>query len=224
MMRKLLTVVAGLTTGILLNAQCPAYYPLTPGQTMEMTNYDKKGKEEGKVQTTALSVEGNTINLRSLIFDEKGEQTASSDFTVTCEADALRVDMKNFMPPGSSSQYEGMEGVTIEITGDQLMFPSTFTVGQQLPDGVMTMTVSMNGMQLMNNTVNITNRRVEAMEDVTTPLGTFTCYKISSDVETKIFTKIKSHSIEWVNMEKGLIKQESRNDKGDLQGSSLRTA
>jgi len=69
----------------------------------------------------------------------------------------------------------------------------------------------------------ITNRKVEAIEDITTPAGTFTCYKISSDVETKMMMKISIKSVEWYAKNVGTVRTESYNNNGKLTGYTLLT-
>jgi hypothetical protein len=104
-----------------------------------------------------------------------------------------------------------------------LELPSNLSVGQHLPDGNMTMRVFVSGNPMFTMTVSVTNRMVELVEDVTTPLGTFACTKITYDVTSKMLFNINGKGAEWLSAEQGLIKTESYNDSGKLQGSSLRT-
>ena len=65
----------------------------------------------------------------------------------------------------------------------------------------------------------ITNRKVEAIETITTAAGTFDCVKISYDVESKMMFTIKAKGAEWYALETGLVKSESYDAKGKLTGS-----
>jgi len=78
-------------------------------------------------------------------------------------------------------------------------------------------------MTMMNMTISITNRKVEAVENVTTPAGTFECYKISYDIATKMMINVKMKGTEWYAKNVGLVKSESYNNDGKLMGSNLLT-
>jgi len=190
---------------------------------MELTSYNAKDKLEGRTETTVLSSDGTEVNLRSQTYDEKDKEVVAMEFTMRCEADALHVDMRRFMAPETTAAWEGMENVSFEIEGDMLEFPSRLNVGQQLPDAVMTMKMMMSGSQFMTITIMITNRVVESKEDVTTPLGTFSCYKITYDFEAKSIIGTKSKGADWISMEKGVMRTESYNNAGKLQNYSVRT-
>jgi hypothetical protein len=102
-------------------------------------------------------------------------------------------------------------------------FPSNMQAGQVLKDARITMTAKTQGITVMNMNVYITNRKVEAIEDVTTPAGTFSCYKLTSDVETKMMMKVSVKNVEWYSMNVGVVKSESYNNKGKLTGYTLLT-
>jgi len=76
-------------------------------------------------------------------------------------------------------------------------------------------------MTVMNITIAITNRKVEAVENVTTPAGTFECYKISYDIDTKMMFTVKVKGVEWYAKNVGLVKSESYSTDGKLMGSNL---
>jgi hypothetical protein len=76
--------------------------------------------------------------------------------------------------------------------------------------------------------VKIFNRKVEAKEDITTPAGNFTCYKISYDMEssTKVMgmnNKVNLKGVDYVSEGTGVVKTESYNKKGSLSSYSLLT-
>jgi hypothetical protein len=77
-------------------------------------------------------------------------------------------------------------------------------------------------------TTNIINRKVEGQESITTPLGTFNCYKISYDVNVVTKTmgfsmKSNSKGVQYMCTDKGAIKSEVYNDKGTLMSYSIMT-
>lgn len=85
--------------------------------------------------------------------------------------------------PKSMESFKDME---VSFSGSDMTFPSSLSVGQVLEDASITMAASSGGMTLMKMTINITNRKVVSSESVTVPAGTFDCYKITYDLETKM--------------------------------------
>jgi hypothetical protein len=70
-------------------------------------------------------------------------------------------------------------------------------------------------------TINITNRKVVGIESVTVPAGTYNCYKITYDIETKLGIKVSSSAIQWMNKGAGSVKTETYDKKGKLLGSTV---
>jgi len=71
--------------------------------------------------------------------------------------------------------------------------------------------------------INVINRKVLGAEKVKTPAGEFECVKISHTMETKTMVK-KTHTIvEWYAQGIGLVKQETYDKKGVLEGYALLT-
>jgi hypothetical protein len=67
-------------------------------------------------------------------------------------------------------------------------------------------------------TTDITNRKVLAIEEITGAAGTFECFKISQDIESKVgFVKVFMSSVFWYAEKIGLIRSEAYNKKGKLQ-------
>jgi hypothetical protein len=68
------------------------------------------------------------------------------------------------------------------------------------------------------------NRKVEALESITTPAGTFECYKLTYDMEIKSMIKMTVKATQWVARNVGAVKTESFDKNGKLVGYSLLTA
>ena len=130
------------------------------------------------------------------------------------------MDMQNFVNQEMMESFEGME-VTMDAT--DLHYPSDLSVGQTLKDGELTMKVSSQGVPVMTMVVKIYDRKVEAKEDVTTPAGSFSCYKMSYTIETKTFMTIVARGIDWIAPKVGPVKSESYDKKGKLTGYTLLT-
>jgi hypothetical protein len=65
---------------------------------------------------------------------------------------------------------------------------------------------------------------VEALENMTTPAGTFKCYKIASTIETKSMISITTHTVEWMAKDVGVVRSENYNKKGKLTSYMVLTS
>ena len=215
-----------LALGLSAEAQdCSSSYFLTKeGTKVETTSYSKNGKMTGKSVTTLVSARQNgsitEYSLRSESTDSKGE-VSTLDFTASCDGNTVSVNMKGFFPPEMEVSADGGE-VTLE--GNDITFPNSMSAGEKLNDGTVTMTLSM-GTMTMKTVMNIVNRTVIGNEKITTPAGTFDCYKIEYQLETAMMGMKTSAKVrQWIAKGIGTVKSENYTVKGDLTGYSEVTA
>lgn len=199
------------------------FLPTKEGSEIELTSYDAKNKVTGTTKQKIIGKETTTngykIKFESESFDKKGKSLSKGQYTAKCENGTFYIDMSSMMS-GDKGYKEG----DVDIKSDDLDMPATLVVGQTLKDGKLTMTMKNTAMQMMNMTMEIKNRKVEAIETITTPAGTFECYKISSEVSTKMMFAMQSKSIQWFAKDVGAVKTESYDKNGKLAGTTLLTA
>ncbi|QQS27944.1 MAG: hypothetical protein IPM47_13800 [Sphingobacteriales bacterium] len=204
-----------------LAQECEPYFPMNVGTKIEMTNYDAKGKNEGKNVIEILEqtpIEGGiSAKVKSIIYDKKDKETYNTTYDIKCVDGIFYMDFKNFIPAESNEMFKGMEA---NIETDWLEFPTTLTVGQTLPDGEMTVNMNSNGLALFSMTINVSNRQVLAQESITTPAGTFECFKISQETTLRTIMNITSKSISWYAKNVGSVRNENYDRKGKLLGYS----
>ena len=228
-MKTLLTFSASFIMILALNQavaqDCVPYYPVKEGAVREMASYDKKDKLTGTTIQTVKEIksEGNKTEwtIGTVSKDEKGKEISSGDFHMSCEEGIFKMDMKNFVDQATLESFEGME-VTMDAT--DLDFPSDLSVGQSLKDGSISLKVTSSGMTVMNMVIKIYDRKVVALEDVTTPAGTFSCYKMTSTIETKNMFTIVAKSTDWMVKNVGSVRTESLDKDGKLMGYSVLTS
>ena len=201
---------------------CKMYFPDKEGATREMTSYDKKGKENGKVLQEIISKkvsQGNLeVTIKQTVMDKKGEGVTSNEFTGVCEGGIFRVSMANYVDQSTLEAYKNME---IEMSGDNLAFPSDMKPGDQLKDGTYNMVVKNSGMTIITITISITDRKVLSKETLKTPAGSFECMKISYSFTSKMgIVTIKSSALEWICEGVGVVKAESYSKNGSLMAYS----
>lgn len=213
-------------------SQCNTYFNFKEGTEYEMTHYSSKDKVTGKSLSQILSVKDDggilTAHIKGTAFDKKGEEITSLNFEYICDHGVLKMDLKRFIP---KDMFGGDADIKYELEGDYLELPKSLEVGQSLKDGMIEGKMTMEGNPAMANmtmTVKIFNRKVEAKEDITTPAGNFSCYKISYDMEsaTKVMgmnNKVNLKGVDYVSEGTGVVKTESYNKKGSLSSYSLLT-
>ncbi|GAB4400184.1 MAG: hypothetical protein OHK0053_21490 [Microscillaceae bacterium] len=212
---------------------CVFYFPTQPGHTFEITNYDAKDKVTGLARHAILNKSeagGTTIlDARVEVFENEDGQKlmAKGDYKVKCENDAFYFEFGG-LSTTLNQQQQSMKDMQMKMKADYLDIPSNPSPGQSLKDGQMTVEFLMeNGekMPMMGEmTVNVTERKVEGMEKITTPAGTFDCVKITYNVKTKIsIMNVESRAVEWFSKEVGMVRSETYNKKGKMMGYSVLT-
>ncbi|MEH6761882.1 MAG: hypothetical protein V7687_12020 [Maribacter arcticus] len=227
MKTKSLLVLFFLIGIISLTAQdnCSKFYPMTEGVSMEYTNYNKKGKVEGisSYKVTETNTVDNTTNATMAINlkDEKGKEIYSTDYKLSCTGNMVTLDYESLLPSDMMNQYGDMD---IEISGNDIEIPNDLRVGQNLNDANVTMKIGMSGIN-MNIAVDMLNRKVEKKESVTTPTGTYDCYVVYSENQSKMMMANQVYpSRVWLAEGVGMVKQETYKKNGDLMSSTLLTA
>lgn len=217
------TMLATCLSGVAIAQDC-GLYSLSKGMVMGYQNTDGKGKITGTSRTTCLDVNkvgaAYVYKVRNEDFDAKNKPQPAREYEMRCEGGKFYVNMQSFLDPKSMEGFKDME---LKISGTDMMFPNKLTPGESLPDANITIGAASGGMTLMNMVVNIKNRKVVGLETVTVPAGTFECYKMTSDMETKMMFTINMSMVEYVNMGVGSVKTETYDKKGKLASSHILT-
>jgi len=213
---KIIILICALLVSFYSSSQnnCDSYFPFKKGAQFELTSYNAKGKKESVASYKVISIENNVASIETSVSDEKGKNITNSTFEVTCKGNSISIDFKSLMNTELMKQYKDVD---LEISGTNIEFPNDLSVGQSLKDANLKMIMNMGGMK-MNMTVDITNRKVNAKESITTPAGTFNCYALSYNSETKVGIKMAFEIKEWVAEGLGVIKSETYNKNGKLMG------
>jgi len=209
-------------TGVVSFAQECGYYPIRTGAVLGYQSLDEKGKLLSTSRTTMLNVEQSgataVYNVKAEFWDDKNKPQQTREYTMKCVNGEFSVDMQSMIDPKS---FEGFKDMELSFTGNDMTFPSLLSAGQSLPDANITVAASTGGITIMRLTINVTNRKVVGLESVTVPAGTFECFKITYDIETKLGIKVVSSAVQWLNRGAGSVKTETYDKKGKLVGSTL---
>jgi hypothetical protein len=211
---------------------CSGYYYLTHS-AVEMTTYDKKAKESGKITYTISNInktgDAITADFTSEMKDEKGKSISKGAGKYKCSGGNLFIDARVAMPQEQMGAYKDMD-----IKADEVFieYPASLSDGQSLKDANFKMDIINKGSVFSTTTLEQTNRKVEGKESVTSPAGTWECWKITYDGRFRatiggpsgIGIPFNFKSTEWFAPGFGIVKTETYNKNGKLVGSTLITA
>ncbi len=177
---------------------------------------DKKGAE---AEYALKDAKGAVTSYTKSVVTELNS-TDAKNFTVTYTSEVFDKNHKSLAAPVASTVTvkDGAVDTTpmtegVEIEGTLPSYPATLSVGQ-----VMEYEFSMKVMGMKSTTSG--KNTVVAKESVTTPAGTYDCFKIESETSSKALmstTKIKTTS--WIAAGVGTVKSEIYDNKGKLQSS-----
>lgn len=209
-------------TGVLSAQDCSSYYYLQNDKIIEMTISNKNGKESGKMIYNISDSKKNgsavSATINSEFIDAKGKSITKGTNNVKCENGVMQMDMKVFIP---AAQQEQMKTGTATASNVYLEYPAVINAGDQLKDGLLNMDYESSGGLKSSIEISITERRVEGKESVTTPAGTWECYRITS--KNRITSRIAGIGIpikmdvtEWFAPGFGVVKTESKTGKTEI--------
>jgi hypothetical protein len=227
-MKKIILFAVCIGFSYLLKSQsntCNAMAIFKEGTKIGMSSYDDDGKPSGSSMTTYKEVkklDGNTVQVTANMegFNKKGKPTSNSSYTVKCQNGTLMIDLRSMVP---DEQMKGYKDMKMEIEGVEKSIPYNIKSGDKLKDANMSLkfkTQSGESIPFGNMDINVTERMVEAKESITTPAGTFECYKISEKVEIKTIIGFKFKTTTWWNFEIGTVKSEQYKESGKYMGKT----
>jgi hypothetical protein len=205
---------------------CDGFGQFRKGLKMELTSYDDDNKVGSIVNQEVIDLVTKngevTATNRVSMADKKGKPMAETFTTqIKCKDGNIYMNFKDLLGAGAGAMQK-MEGTEMKITGDDLMYPYALSVGQTFPEATTQMEMIMNGMSLMKMSFTMKNRKVTAKESLTTPAGTFECYKITYSMVSSMGMIGEMTSAMWMS-DGMMIKTESYNKKGVKNGYTLLT-
>ncbi|MDJ0646376.1 MAG: hypothetical protein QNJ57_10380 [Flavobacteriaceae bacterium] len=209
-MRKL-NIVLGifLLTALTAFAQdkCSKFYPLIKDAYFTHTMYSDEpsrgGIEHGKI-TYRVTEAGDNWGFYTVKLGSRPEMKQK----ITCTDDGVVIKS---MQPGSTQGSE--------TDGDNLYLPNDLSpLPKSLDDAIM----KINNGAGVSMTRTMTSRMVVSdNESITTPAGTFTCYKLTYTTEMGVFV---TTSEQWMAENVGVIKTIEKDSDGNLLGVTMLTS
>lgn len=213
-MKKFILPILLFTFYYSFSQNCTDYYYFQNNKTIEISIANKKGKESGKLVYTISNVITNgsvtSSTLNSEFLDKNGKSSSKAVNNLRCENGIVKMDMKMFIP---SAQMEQMGEMSATGTTSYLEYPSTMKEGDALKDASFSMDFKSTSGIGGHISMDMTNRKVIGKESVTTPGGTWDCYKIAyhSKMIFKMGISIPMNFdvTEWFAPGFGVVKTES---------------
>ncbi|GAA5039015.1 hypothetical protein GCM10011506_37630 [Marivirga lumbricoides] len=193
------------------------------GKKWTTANYNAKDKYQGKQSFEILSLseaEGKlTANVKLTSYDKKDEEVFEKEVEFICEDGVMQLDMSQYLP---EDVLESMKSMQMEIEYEHIQIPKELKVGQNLEEGAVNMTIT--SPIRMAFKFRMTDRKVEAREDVKVPAGTYNAFKISSVLQIDMMGSTRQFkSVEWIAEDVGAIRSESYDKKGNLTSYTVLT-
>ena len=213
---KLLLLTGAILCSIKIYSQdCNGYYFLQNNKTIEMAILNKKGEQSAKQVYTVSNVNssGNTAtaDLNSEMFDKKGKSMAKGKAKIKCDGGMMLVDMKMSIPvqPGAAVESD------VKVDDIYIEYPNNMNVGDNLKNASIYLDMNNNGLKQTVN-MDVFDRKVEGKEKITTPAGSWDCYKISFKSKTRIKTMgmempINMEGVEYYAPGFGVVKTQNKN-------------
>jgi hypothetical protein len=191
-----------------------------PGAEIGSKSYDATGRELGSQLVKILNIKnegGMTVAyVTSSDTSKPGKQVINMKYSYKCNGKSIFLDLASMMRPTAEKQQATFEASVIE-------YPIAVSAGQTLPETTGTMTMGKDGRKTTMK-YHYKDRKVEGKEAVTTPAGSWTCYKITNRVEVEMdipgmdertkkmmvemTNKMKTTSITWFAPDLGVVKME----------------
>lgn len=214
-MKRLTIVIVALVASLvsLSGQNLDLFFSVTQGDSFTYTIYSPDGEVEYKYSCTNKEVNGADLSDASVVYEYQFWKGDGKPLF----ADEGKMDMKITLNSEGTTSYmydmkKSMAIQDVVTMGDISSLPSELEVGQSVPDGKINIKVKSVGASFL-----ITDRKVVAIEDVTTPAGTFKGYKMEEVQTNKVLVSTKSFRIvTWYAKNIGCVKQEVYDKKGKL--------
>ena len=224
----LLAIALIFVDGLSVIAQdCRVFFPSKEGSIVELTQFDKNGSPVSvatkKVTKRDETSKALTVCSEQLFKNVNDDKTFTHELVEKCEDGKFYIDIDELFKGMNLESYQSAIEMKVTVEGDAIFYPSDIKPGSVMPDGKVTAKINTGGFTMLTMYVILSNRKCVAIDSVTTPAGTFECYKITQDVEAKAIMKVLSTEISWIAEGVGLVKSESYDKKGKLLSSSQLT-
>jgi hypothetical protein len=200
---------------------CSTFFWFKKGAVMEYAMTDGKGKTIAHTITTIEDVHQDGA---ALVADYSTSYNDNKNIKASyrCEGDKLYMNMKSLF---NNEQFQ-RSGMEMEVKDAYISFPWQMKEGDNLEDAAFEIKAKRQGKDFMTMRSVVNHRKVDAMEKVTTPAGTWDCMKLTETRTTttemmgKQVSSNDTKSVQWFAPAAGLVKFESYDPAGNVTSRS----
>lgn len=178
---------------------------------------NNKGTINNKVVQQVADKEGiYTTTFKSTRISKNNRPETAEEFQIKCTGNTLYLDAMLLLREQALQAFEGKD---FDFTPVAIAYPQGMQVNQKLPDGKLGVKVRSSTVAITQMSMLATNRKVEAIEKITTPAGTFDCFKITYQYVLELDAmgmplRDVYNVEEFFSLEHGLIKCQFTNKRG----------
>lgn len=199
---------------------CTSFFWFKEGTVAEYSIKDATGKETSHTTSTVTNVKnGNGEMVADFTTSMGGGKAISA--TYKCDGDKIYMDMKSLFEKNFSALAE-KGGMQLEINDAYLSFPSNMKPGDELEGTTIKVIAKKDGKPVMTTINEIKDRKVESIEKISTPAGSWDCLKINetnvttSEMMGKSLPGKEERTTYWFAPEVGMVKTANYNKDGKL--------
>lgn len=227
-MYKKLFFLAIMAIGLSVAAQdCNLFIPLEQNKGLQYQNFNRRDRLESTQDIMIREVIHHDNKTEAVVsskfYDSRDRFLHEGEYSVFCSGDKLVMDMSALF---DQEMMQTLEHVSVNMVGDGLTIPNTISVGDELPDAQLDMELTANNVKISDIKILTQNRKVEEMESITTPAGTFECYKVTykNIIRTHTLGMTVSNNskvIEYFAPGVGSVRTEFYDDRDRLQSYTV---
>jgi hypothetical protein len=207
-MKKLIVAIFCLLIVNSITAQnCTSYFPSSETCRWQIDQFNNKDYKSGTVTAKVLSNESKDgvtkIVVENTSYNLDNSVKEKYNYTYICKNGLFYVDIKSLLDPKTFDEYKEFD---LAISGDSIELPPDMMAGQTLKNFTIKLSFTNRGINVFTCTLKSINRKVAAVESVTTSAGTFECAKVTYTLENATYLKTQTIVTEWWAKDTGLVK------------------
>ncbi len=200
------------------HAQCTnPFYEFKEGTKIFMQNYDGENQLQGKTETEVKdvteTVNGFKTTVALKVIDKDDKIISEGSYGMECDNGTVKLDLSGFIPTKSLMAFGDMD---IKVEMEEMEIPAKLYPGQELKDASLTIS-AVNSPFPLSMQVIMKDRKIEGKQTVTTPAGTFECYKLTYDMVIDFMMgSLVMKNVQYLTEKLGAVKTETYDSDNKL--------
>lgn len=200
------------------HAQCTnPFYEFKEGTKIYMQNYDGENQLQGKTETEVKdvteTVNGFKTTVALKVIDKDDKIISEGSYGMECDNGTVKLDLSGFIPTKSLMAFGDMD---IKVEMEEMEIPAKLYPGQELKDASLTVS-AVNSPFPLSMQIIMKDRKIEGKQTITTPAGTFECYKLTYDMVIDFMMgSLVMKNVQYLTEKLGAVKTETYDSDSKL--------